>query len=97
MPGSAHDCAITAQYLRLGGGERQPSRWTTPVLYTESWAYAPLGSRGERELYDITGDPYAESDVAAEHPQVVSRLHDRLLSWMRDIDAPTAAMAVFEE
>ena len=90
------DFAITAQHLRPDGDARQPSSWTTPVLYTERWAYAPIGAQGVPELYDLTSDPYAESDVASQHPDVVAQLHESLLSWLRSVDAPAEAIQVFE-
>ena len=90
-----HDCAITAGFLRIKPGE-QPAKWTTPVLYTQKWAYAPIGAHGERELYDLETDPQAETNVAADHPQTVSQLHERFMQWLRDMHAPAEAIAVFE-
>lgn len=92
----AHDFAITARYMRPGGHGRQSSTWTTPVLYTDKWAYAPIGADGEPELYDIVSDPYAESDLASRHPRVMALLHQELLSWMRKIGSPAEAVAMFE-
>ena len=90
------DFAITAQHLRPDGGARQRSNWTTPVLYTERWAYAPIGAHGAPELYDLASDPHAESDIASSHPGVTAQLHDSLVSWLRSIDAPAEAVRVFE-
>lgn len=87
---------ITAQHLRRDAGARQSSNWTTPVLYTERWAYAPIGANREAELYDITSDPYAQSDVASGHPEVVAQLHEKLVSWLREMDAPPEAIEVLE-
>ena len=67
--------------------------WTTPVLYTEKWAYAPVGMEGVAELYDIAADPYAETDIVADHPDVVQELHAKLIGWLREIDAPDEAIA----
>jgi hypothetical protein len=33
---------------------------------------------GVGRLYDVTSDPYEERDVAAEHPEIVARLHKAL-------------------
>ena len=88
-----HDCAISASRLRIEPGE-PPRKWTTPVLYTEKWAYAPIGMEGERELYDLDADPYAESNVAADHPEVVSELHGRLVEWLKEMGAPEEALAI---
>ena len=89
-----HDSAISASRLRVQAGDT-PKKWTTPVLYTERWAYAPIGMKGERELFDLDADPYAESDVASDHPEVLAKLHERLLTWLREMDAPEEAVAVF--
>lgn len=89
------DCAITASYLRIEKGAK-PTKWNTPVLYTDKWAYAPIGMLGERELFDLDRDPYAEHNVIGEHPLVSRRLHDRFLAWLREIGAPAAATAAFE-
>jgi len=34
-----------------------------------------------RILYDISADPYEKKDVAAEHPEVVSRLRKAYDAW----------------
>jgi arylsulfatase A-like enzyme len=90
-----HDCAISASYLRPRPGGK-PVKWTTPVLYNERWAYAPIGMAGERELFDLAADPYAEHNLAPDYPQVVRELHARFLGWMHEIGAPQEARAVFE-
>ena len=71
-----HDFVITAGHLR--GGEGSPPSsfttsvgWVTPMLYTKQWAYAPIGANVDPELYDLTADPTAETDVATRHPDVV--------------------------
>jgi len=86
--------AITAGYLRAldRKGSRQP---TTPVLYTQRWAYAPFGMRRKPELFDLRRDPYAEKNVAREHPRVVERLHGQLVGWLREVEAPQETLAVF--
>ena len=90
-----HDCAISGALLRLENGEL-PAKSTAPVLYTQKWAYGPVGAEGERELFDLEADPYAETNVAPGHADVVSQMHARLLQWLRDLDAPQEAVAVFE-
>ena len=68
----------------------------TPVVYTEKWAYAPIGVCGERELYDREADPGMETDVATDRPKIVEELHERLFTWLREINAPDEAMAALE-
>ena len=89
------DFAICGCYIRKKDG-RIPSTAVTPVLYTEQWAYVPIGPNSEVELFDLTADPYGETNVAAEHPDIVKNLHGRLVQWLQDMDAPDEAVAVFE-
>jgi len=90
-----HPYVITASFLRREP-DAAPSKWTTPVLYTEKWAYAPIGAHGASELYDLETDPYAETDIASDHPDVVRGLHAKLLAWLREMEAPGEAIAAFE-
>jgi len=88
------DCAISASLLRIKPGQ-DPSKRTTPVLYTDRWAYVPIGANGRKELYDLQADPYAETDVAGDHPDVTAQLHERLLDWLDQMQAPPEAIAAF--
>ncbi|HUT23652.1 MAG TPA: sulfatase [Sumerlaeia bacterium] len=92
-----HEIAITASCLR-GQGGKEPAKWVTPVVYTKRWAYAPIGAAGERELCDMAcgDDPYAEKNVIADNRNVAEDLHQKMLAWMREIDAPADTIAVFE-
>ena len=89
------DFAISASFLRRDS-DAWPSKRVTPVLYTDKWAYAPIGADGGCELYDLIGDPNTERNVAAEHPALVRDLHERLIAWLHEIDAPQEAIAPFE-
>lgn len=48
-------------------------------LRTRQWLYLGRNDGSRRRLYDLTRDPFATRDVAASYPQVVKRLHARLL------------------
>jgi arylsulfatase A-like enzyme len=89
------DCAISASFLRRDDAN-WPSKRTTPVLYTEKWAYVPIGADGGRELYDLEADPYSETNIAAKHPRMLHHLHERLIAWLDEIGAPEEAIAPFE-
>ena len=89
------DCAISAAYLRRGPDGLR-AQTSTPVLYTERWAYAPIGMDGQRELFDLEADPYAEQDVSEGHEPLVRELHDRLVAWLRDIGAPAETIGLLE-
>lgn len=91
---ATRDCAVSASFLRPAAGA-QTTKWTTPMLYTRDWAYAPIGPNGERQLFDMRADPYAAVNVAEDYPQVVTELHDRFMSWLAEVDAPPEAGEVF--
>lgn len=52
-----------------------PKRW---AVRTQKWRL--VGN----ELYDIQKDPYESTNVAAEHPEVVARLHNAYLKWWEE-------------
>ena len=84
------DFAVSASYRR----NDYPEKTETPVLRTDKWAYAPIGSEGKRELYDIEADPVMETNVAAAHTKVVEELDGILFAWLREIGAPSEALEV---
>lgn len=88
------DCAVSGSFLRLTEEGGVPPKATTPVLYTEDWAYAPIGSEGRGELFDLKADPYAETDIAPAHPDVVKDLHGRLTAWLQDLESPVELLDV---
>ncbi len=92
-----HEFVIGGGFIRKdeGLGHIRPTQ-TTPVLYTEQWAYVPIGPQGERELFDLADDPYAEVNVASDHPKVVKTLHDTFIQWFHDIHAPSEVIEIFE-
>jgi arylsulfatase A-like enzyme len=88
--------AITSGFLRAKSGDEIKSKHVTPVLYTKTWAYAPFGPAGERELFDLEADPYATRNIAEDHPDVVEELHGKFKEFLREIDAPKEAAAPFK-
>ena len=88
------DVAITGSFLRRDG-EGRLSQPATPVLYTQRWAYAPVGADGGIELYDLEVDPYAELNIASDYPGTVQDLHGLFLDWLQEIGAPDGAIEVF--
>ena len=88
------DFAICGCFLRLKEG-KVPSNASTPVIYSHKWAYAPIGPNGAAELFDLENDPYAEVDLAAEHPDVAEKMHQQLIQWLRDLGAPEEAIEVY--
>jgi hypothetical protein len=43
-------------------------------------------------LFDITRDPGERNDLAAKHPDVVSRLKTQIEAWEKDVDTEAAAL-----
>ncbi len=91
------DFAVSAGFLRSPEGGKVRPKATTPTVYTERWAYMPIGAGGDRELYDLQADPYCQQDLAADKPDVCDDLHARLLGFLRDLDAPAEARVPFEQ
>jgi arylsulfatase A-like enzyme len=89
------DYAICGCYLRSDESGEIPTTASTPVLYTDSWAYAPVGPYGARELFDLEADPYGEANVAEVHPDIVADLHAKLVDWLTEIGAPDEAIEPF--
>lgn len=89
-----HKFAICGCFLRQRDGV-VPETAVTPVLYTENWAYVPIGPDSQTELFDLRSDPYADVNIAAEYPEQVGILHKCLVQWLRDIGAPVEALKPF--
>jgi arylsulfatase A-like enzyme len=43
-------------------------------------------------LFDITRDPGERNDLAAKHPDVVSKLKTQIEAWEKDVDTEAAAL-----
>lgn len=91
-----HDNAICGCFLREKDGAVSPHA-STPVVYTEKWAYAPIGPDSSAELYDLEADPYAEKNLIAEQPDIAAEMHQKLVRWLQEIDAPAEAVDVYKQ
>lgn len=73
VPERYRACAVRApRYKLVQPLGVQPDRW--PVDY--QW-----------ELYDMVADPYEETNVAAEHPEIVARLTAAYDAWYDDVSS----------
>ena len=61
---------------------------TTPVAYTDQWAYAPIGADGTPELFDLQDDPLAANDIASQRPEIVLEMHANMMRRLAELDVP---------
>jgi hypothetical protein len=66
-------------------------RWTAQsAIRTGQWK---LLRGGEREyLYDLAADPGEKQNIAAQHPDIASRLRAKLTVWCSELDPPGLAL-----
>ena len=62
------------------------------MVYTDRWAYAPIGADGSRELFALADDPYCETNVIEGQKAIADTLHAKLIAWMEQMDAPADAV-----
>ena len=87
------DFAVISMPFDLEDGDLPP-RSRTPMIYTQRYACAPYGETTP-ELYDLTADPKAETNIAADRPEVVAELKAKVVEWLRGIDAPRERVELF--
>jgi len=97
--GSAADahraCAVSGCHVR-SDGTSAPRKATMPFLVGERWGYAPVGAYGRPELYDLSVDSLAATDVAADHPAVVQELHALFLEHLAQHDASGSFLSLWQ-
>ena len=89
------DYAVSGCFARSDGTE-PPHKASTPFLVTDRWGYAPVGARGAPELYDLSDDPLATTDLAAEHPDVLVELHELLLAHLSAHGASETTLSLWQ-
>ncbi len=60
---------------------RKPVATRSYFLRDRDWWYIWHRGGGAEELYDVSGGPGAERDLAAEHPEVLERLREQVRAW----------------
>ncbi|WP_050028631.1 sulfatase [Verrucomicrobium sp. BvORR034] len=73
-------------YLGAGG-----DTWrTTPggSIRQGDWKLIEFFEDGRRELYNLQQDPGEKTNLAAQEPDRVKALHERLEAWRKDVKAP---------
>ena len=73
-------------YLGAGAGSWR----TTPVSLIEigDWKLMEFFEDGRLELYNLADDVGEKNNLAQKVPEKTKELHDRLLAWRREINAP---------
>lgn len=90
--GSHRDYVVSGCFVHSREGTSIPRKASTPFVVTKRWGYAPVGAKGNPELYDLAIDPLAKHDVSADNEDVVRELHELFLAHLREYNAPDAAV-----
>jgi len=93
--GTHREFAVTAS--PVSNPANPPPGATTPFVTTDRWGYAPIGSQGEPELFDLRDDPFAKNDVAAANPDAVRDLHALLVRHLQEHRADAAIVDAWTE
>ncbi|HIE29453.1 TPA: hypothetical protein EYP66_19465 [Candidatus Poribacteria bacterium] len=90
--GHHRDFVVSGCHLRTNQPGAIPRKATTPFLVTSKWGYAPVGANGAPELYDLSADAMAVDDIAVENEVVVKEMHELLISYLQEHNAPEDAL-----
>jgi len=66
-----------------GPGARHIMYPTRLTVTTDDWTAVVAENARPPELYDINADPLQQTDVAAEHPEVVRALQHETIAFLR--------------
>ncbi|MEZ6072312.1 MAG: sulfatase-like hydrolase/transferase [Pirellulales bacterium] len=74
----------------LQANEDEGTWRTTPAgaIRVGSYKLIEFFEDGRLELYDLAADLGQQHDLAPSEPALVARLHDKLVAWRRQVDAP---------
>jgi len=86
--GKHRDFIVSGCHVRSKQEGSVPNKASTPFIMTKKWGYAPVGANGKPELYDISIDPLAENDIGKDNETVVKEMHDLLISYLKEHNAP---------
>lgn len=68
----------------------QPYHWVSFAIVDQNWKLVSNRDASHNELYNLTSDPLEKSDVAADHPSVVTRLVGLIADWKTTLpEAPS--------
>jgi len=86
--------AVSGHHIRPDGAKAF-RKAVTPFVATDRWRYAPVGAWGRAELYDLTVDPLAKTDLAAENGPLLKELHELFLAHLASHGAAEAFLALW--
>lgn len=79
-------------YMPLPGGTvGKAEGWrTTPTsaIRQGEWKLIEFFEDNHVELYNIPDDPGEANDLSGQYPEITRRLHTKLKSWQKQVDAP---------
>ncbi len=78
------DLAVSGGYVDPDENSFWGSMKIMPFVVNRQWGYAPVGSAGQTELYDLAVDPLAACDCAATHPEAIQEMHTAFLAHLRE-------------
>ncbi len=67
------------------------------TVTSERWSLIHPVRRGGWELYDLKNDPRQKKNVIAKHAAVAEDLHEKLLGWLAEHDAPEWLRGAYEK
>lgn len=78
------DYVVSSSHIIPGESGEPPQRTPTPFLVTGEWGLAPVGALGKPELYHLTQDPLATTDLSTDHPSKIPDLFEMFLSHLAE-------------
>jgi hypothetical protein len=81
--GEHREVAVTGAFVKSDDGALPP-RCVTPFVVTEEWGYAPVGPKGDPELFDLGSDRLAERDISEGNEAAVAAMRDLLQEHLRE-------------
>lgn len=81
------ELSVTGGFVKPTADGMVPPESTTPWVTDGRWGFAPVGHNGPAELFDLSVDPFAEQDVAADHTDVTGSLFDGFIDHLQKHNA----------
>jgi arylsulfatase A-like enzyme len=98
LKGTANDWTARSLVFQSHRGD-QPVAYHNCAIRTDRWKLLSASGFGQErlppggpqwELFDMHRDPYETTDVAVEHPEVVTKLKTEYDAWFKDVGSTRA-------